>query len=129
MSHGDGRETRVSWRADRGRIDGTASGPRRRGLASAQEGLDMEPSNAARVLLVDDQPKNLLALEAVLGGLGLDLIRAARTISRVELVEASGLTRLVRLVGVAVNVKVDRGAFSFSPPRNVRVVDQRAMGG
>jgi PAS domain S-box-containing protein len=30
-----------------------------------------------RVLLVDDQPANLLALEAVLDGLGVDLVRAA----------------------------------------------------
>ena len=36
----------------------------------------MEPGGVARVLLVDDQPKNLLALEAVLGGMGLDLVRA-----------------------------------------------------
>jgi signal transduction histidine kinase/DNA-binding response OmpR family regulator len=35
----------------------------------------MEPG-ITRVLLVDDQPKNLLALEAVLGGMGLDLVRA-----------------------------------------------------
>ncbi|HWE37965.1 MAG TPA: response regulator [Isosphaeraceae bacterium] len=36
----------------------------------------MELGGAARVLLVDDQPKNLLALEAILGGMGLDLVRA-----------------------------------------------------
>jgi CheY-like chemotaxis protein len=36
----------------------------------------MEPGGAARVLLVDDQPENLLALEAILGGMGLDLVRA-----------------------------------------------------
>ncbi len=33
-------------------------------------------SEKAAVLLVDDQPNNLLALEAILGGMGLDLVRA-----------------------------------------------------
>ncbi|HYH68453.1 MAG TPA: PAS domain S-box protein, partial [Urbifossiella sp.] len=37
----------------------------------------MNDARPPRVLLVDDQPANLLALEAVLGDLGLDLIRAA----------------------------------------------------
>src|SRR5688572_14541298 len=34
------------------------------------------PLPKARILLVDDQPANLLALEVVLDGLGLDLVRA-----------------------------------------------------
>ncbi|WP_240911550.1 hybrid sensor histidine kinase/response regulator [Paludisphaera soli] len=37
---------------------------------------DPGAGGATRVLLVDDLPKNLLALEAVLGGMGLDLARA-----------------------------------------------------
>jgi len=36
----------------------------------------MESERKAAVLLVDDQPHNLLALEAILGGMGLDLVRA-----------------------------------------------------
>ena len=36
----------------------------------------MEPIPKANVLLVDDQPNNLFALEAVLGGMGLNLVRA-----------------------------------------------------
>jgi signal transduction histidine kinase/CheY-like chemotaxis protein len=36
----------------------------------------MESERKAAVLLVDDQPHNLLALEAILGGIGLDLVRA-----------------------------------------------------
>ena len=36
----------------------------------------MTPVPNANVLLVDDQPANLLALEAMLGGLGYDLVRA-----------------------------------------------------
>src|SRR5438309_8697245 len=33
-------------------------------------------SNVAKILLVDDREENLLALEAILGGLGHDLLRA-----------------------------------------------------
>src|SRR5438067_45776 len=34
------------------------------------------PLPQAKILLVDDQPANLLALEAILDGLGQDLVRA-----------------------------------------------------
>ena len=36
----------------------------------------MESTRKVAVLLVDDQPNNLLALEAILGGMDLDLVRA-----------------------------------------------------
>lgn len=36
----------------------------------------MEPEQKARILLVDDQPNNLLALEAILNDAGLELVRA-----------------------------------------------------
>src|SRR3954469_22091547 len=36
----------------------------------------MEPELTVKVLLVDDQPGNLLALEAILAGTGLVLVRA-----------------------------------------------------
>jgi signal transduction histidine kinase/HPt (histidine-containing phosphotransfer) domain-containing protein len=44
---------------------------------AAQSAAGGQPDSAAvRVLLVDDTPQNLLALEAILGGLHLDLVRA-----------------------------------------------------
>ena len=36
----------------------------------------MSPGNRAKLLLVDDQVENLIALEAVLEPLGLELVRA-----------------------------------------------------
>ena len=38
--------------------------------------MESEPDRKAAVLLVDDQPNNLLALDAILEGMGLDLVRA-----------------------------------------------------
>src|SRR5690349_18802338 len=43
-------------------------------LAPRHEGETSDPP--ANILLVDDRPENLLALEAILGGLGLDIVRA-----------------------------------------------------
>ena len=42
----------------------------------ARIGEGMEPEPKVNILLVDDQPNNLLALEAILGGMGLNLVRA-----------------------------------------------------
>ena len=45
-------------------------------------------------------------------------------IRQFEVVDASGLTRLVRLTGLKVNGSVDAAAFRFVVPRGVRVVQQ-----
>lgn len=45
-------------------------------------------------------------------------------IRQFEVTDAQGLTRKVTLTDVQVNAKVDPGAFRFSPPKGVRVVDR-----
>jgi outer membrane lipoprotein carrier protein len=45
-------------------------------------------------------------------------------IRQFEVVERSGVTRLVRLTGMRVNVPVEAGAFRFEGPKGVRVVQQ-----
>ena len=51
------------------------------------------------------------------------------TVRQFELVEASGLVRRVRLTGVRLNATVPTASLTFSPPKNVRVVDERMLGG
>jgi outer membrane lipoprotein carrier protein len=51
------------------------------------------------------------------------------TVRQFEVTDANGLTRLVRLTSLAVNVPVDAGAFQFTPPKGVKVIDQTAMMG
>ena len=41
-----------------------------------------------------------------------------------EVVEASGVTRRIRITSLEVNGPVDRSAFTFTPPPGVRVVDR-----
>ena len=41
-----------------------------------------------------------------------------------EVVEASGVTRRVRITALELNASVDRGAFSFTPPPGTRVVER-----
>ena len=54
---------------------------------------------------------------------------ADATVRQFELVEASGLVRRVRLTSVRLNSTVPASAFEFTPPKNVRVIDERMLGG
>jgi chaperone LolA len=46
-----------------------------------------------------------------------------------EITEPSGLVRRIRMIDARVNVAVDAGAFSFTPPKGVKVIDQTGRGG
>src|SRR5690242_4251520 len=47
-----------------------------RTVADKSPGKSEMPDNRVNILLVDDKPENLLALEAILGDLGQNLVRA-----------------------------------------------------
>ena len=44
-----------------------------------------------------------------------------------ETVDANGVVRRVRITKIAVNAKVDRDAFTFRPPKGVKVFEQGSM--
>ena len=45
-------------------------------------------------------------------------------IRQFEVVESTGITRRIRLTTLKLNAAVDRGAFTFTVPKGVKVVDQ-----
>ena len=51
------------------------------------------------------------------------------TLRQFEVTDGNGLTRKVRLTSLALNVAVPRDAFTFTPPKGVKVFDQAAMMG
>ena len=51
------------------------------------------------------------------------------TMRQFEVTEASGLVRKVLLTKISLNAPVDRKAFSFTPPKGVKVYDQSALTG
>lgn len=51
------------------------------------------------------------------------------TLRQFETTELSGIKRLVTITSVTPNAAVNAKSFSFTPPKNVRVVDQRVLGG
>ncbi|MFL5574544.1 MAG: outer membrane lipoprotein chaperone LolA [Gemmatimonadaceae bacterium] len=54
---------------------------------------------------------------------------ADATLRQFEVTDNMGLQRKVRITKLALNGPVDRSAFAFTPPRGVKVYDQRAMAG
>jgi outer membrane lipoprotein carrier protein len=51
------------------------------------------------------------------------------TLRQFETTEMSGLKRLVTITSVSANVPVNAKAFTFTPPKGARIVDQKAVGG
>lgn len=51
------------------------------------------------------------------------------TLRQFEVIEPSGLTRLVTITSVTPNAPVSAKSFTFTPPKGARIVDQRVLGG
>jgi outer membrane lipoprotein carrier protein len=51
------------------------------------------------------------------------------SIRQFEVVDANGLTRLVTITKLQPNVAIARSEFTFTPPKNARIVDSAAMSG
>jgi outer membrane lipoprotein-sorting protein len=45
-------------------------------------------------------------------------------IRQFEIIEPTGLVRRIRMVDARVNAEVDASAFTFTPPKGVKVIDQ-----
>jgi outer membrane lipoprotein carrier protein len=50
-------------------------------------------------------------------------------VKQFEVTDANGLTRFVVITRLVPNAPIDRSAFSFTPPRNARIVDSASFGG
>jgi len=51
------------------------------------------------------------------------------TLRQFEILEPSGIKRLVTITAVTPNAPVNVAAFTFKPPKGARIVDQKALGG
>jgi outer membrane lipoprotein carrier protein len=51
------------------------------------------------------------------------------TLRQFETLEPSGISRLVTITAVTPNAAVSAKSFTFTPPKGVRIVDQRVLGG
>lgn len=56
-------------------------------------------------------------------------VDAAGIVKQFEVTDANGLTRFVVITRLVPNVAIDRSAFTFTPPRNARIVDSASFGG
>lgn len=50
-------------------------------------------------------------------------------VKQFEVTDGNGLTRFVVITRLTPNAPIDRSAFSFTPPRNARIVDSASFGG
>jgi outer membrane lipoprotein carrier protein len=50
-------------------------------------------------------------------------------VKQFEVTDANGLTRFVVITRLTPNAAIDKSAFSFTPPRNARIVDSASFGG
>ena len=56
-------------------------------------------------------------------------VDATGNVKQFEVTDANGLTRFVVITKLTPNASIDRSAFSFTPPRNTRIVDSASFGG
>ena len=79
--------------------------------------------------MISMRPHNGVALQdASLMGAARGRPAYSFTLRQFEVVEPSGLTRLVRILDYTPNAAVSAKTFRFTPPKGARVVDQSAMG-
>jgi outer membrane lipoprotein carrier protein len=50
-------------------------------------------------------------------------------VKQFEVTDANGLTRFVVITSLVPNAAIEKSAFSFTPPKNARIVDSTAFGG
>lgn len=51
------------------------------------------------------------------------------TVKQFEVTDGNGLTRFVTITRLIANGPIDKSAFSFTPPRNARILDSASFGG
>lgn len=56
-------------------------------------------------------------------------VDASGNVKQFEVTDANGLTRFVVITKLTPNATIARSAFSFTPPRNARIVDSASFGG
>lgn len=56
-------------------------------------------------------------------------VDAAGATKQFEVTDVNGLTRFVVITRLIANPPIDKSAFSFTPPRNARILDSAAFGG
>lgn len=88
----------------------------------ADGGAETVGGRATRVVLLTPKRRETFTRAKVWIDARNSLVR------RFEVTEPSGLVRNVTLTSIQANVPVPASAFRFSPPRGVRVIDQKQLG-